>query len=168
MRKPVIRTETLLWSLAGLLFVAVAGVAVYKVWPLLNPVVTRSAVPDPDCDLRAGPCSLSLPGGGRISLGIEPRSIPVIQPLQLEVRVEGIDASRVEVDFQGIDMSMGFNRARLLPGGDGRFNGTGTIPVCIRNAMEWEARVLAETEEGLVSAPFRFITVKPGVNVPGQ
>jgi hypothetical protein len=32
--------------------------------------------------------------------------------------------------------------------------------------MEWEARVLIQTDEGLVSAPYRFITVKPGMEPP--
>jgi hypothetical protein len=58
------RTSIRLWILAGLLFAAVTAVAVYKVWPLLNPEVVAIAPLDPDCDLRAGPCRSSLPEGG--------------------------------------------------------------------------------------------------------
>ncbi|HHH39335.1 MAG TPA: hypothetical protein ENK50_07160 [Sedimenticola sp.] len=155
-----------MWLTAGLLFAAVAGVAAWKVWPLLNPKLAQIAPLDPDCDLRAGPCTGLLPGGGRITFGITPRSIPVIQPLRFDVTVEGVDARSAEVDLQGVDMNMGFNRPQLQPAGKGHFSGEAVIPVCVRNAMEWEARVLVETDQGLVAAPFRFITVKPGIELP--
>ena len=159
-------TTRVLWSAAILLFLAVAGVAVYKVWPLLNPTLSEVATLDPDCDLRAGPCTGQLADGTRITFGIEPREIPVVQPLNLEVTVEGREIFGVEVDFTGVDMNMGFNRPKLERVGEGRYSGGGILPVCIRNAMEWEARVLASTENGLVAAPFRFITVKPGGALP--
>ncbi len=161
------RSTTMLWLLAGVLFLAVAGIAAYKVWPLLHPELVAEAPLDPDCDLRAGPCTGVVPGGGRIRFGIVPRNIPVIQPLKFQVDVEGIDAREVEVDLQGTDMNMGYNRPRLQPKGGGHFEGEAVIPVCVRDAMEWEARVLVRTDEGLVSAPFRFITVKPGVSLQG-
>lgn len=159
------RNTTLLWLLAGGLFLALAGVAAYKVWPVLHPELVAEAPLDPACDLRAGPCTGTLPGGGRIRFGIEPRDIPVIQPLRFQVQVDGIDAREVEVDLQGVDMNMGYNRPRLSAVGNGRFEGEAVIPVCVRDAMEWEARVLVHTGDGLVAAPFRFITVKPGVTL---
>jgi len=165
---PLNLSRTLLWGIAIFLFAALSGVAMIRVWPLLNPDVTESATADSACDLRAGPCMSSLPGGGRISLSITPQTIPVLKPLTLEVKLDGLDAGSVEVDFQGIDMNMGFNRSRLDPKGEGVYSGTATIPVCIRDAMEWEARVLARTDKGLVAAPFRFITVKPGMDLPNH
>lgn len=160
------KTNKLLWLVAGLLFLALAGVATYKVWPLLNPKLAEVAPLESGCDLRAGPCTGVLPGGGRITFGISPRSIPVIEPLQFDVKLEGLDASAVEVDLQGVDMNMGFNRPRLQMAGEGHYAGKAIIPVCVRNAMEWEARVLVSTDKGLVAAPFRFITVKPGAELP--
>lgn len=157
-----------LWLVAGVLFLALAGVAVYRVWPLLNPDLTQIAPLDPGCDLRAGPCAGVLPGGGRITFGITPEAIPVLQPLRLDVRVQGLAAERVAVDFRGLEMNMGYNRPQLAAVAEGHFSGTGRIPVCVRDAMEWEARVLVESDRGLVAAPFRFITVKPGVELTPQ
>ncbi len=162
------RTTTTLWLLAGLLFLALAGVATYKVWPLLHPELVAEAPLDPECDLRAGPCTGILPDGGRISFAITPRDIPVIEPLRFQVELEDVDANGVEVDLQGVDMNMGYNRPRLDARGEGRFEGDAIIPVCVRDAMEWEARVLVRTNQGTVAAPFRFITVKPGVSVPAD
>lgn len=160
------RSTLTLWLIAGLLFAAVAVVAVYKVQPLLNPQIASLAPLDKACDLRAGPCSSTLPSGGRISLVIQPKAIPLIKPLKLQVEIEGINAQSVEVDFVGIGMEMGFNRPKLAPVAAGRFAGEGILPVCVRDAMEWEARVLVQSDRGLLAAPFRFITVRPGVDLP--
>jgi len=51
-----------LWVVAAVLFLAVAGVAAYKVLPLLDPEVVRIAALDQECDLRAGPCTGQLSG----------------------------------------------------------------------------------------------------------
>jgi hypothetical protein len=161
-----VKSNLLLWSLVGVMLAAIAAVAIIKSWPLLFPEVLVSAPLDTACDLRAGPCVSALPGGGQVSFGIEPRSIPVVRPLQYEVHVEGLDVQQVEVDFSGVDMNMGFNRSLLEDRQNGLFTGKGMLPVCVRDAMEWEARVLLHTEKGLVSAPYRFITVKPGMELP--
>ncbi len=148
--------------------VAVAAVAVYKSWPLLFPEIHLVAPLNSDCDLRAGPCVSPLPDGASVSFAIEPRSIPVVRTLQFQVQVEGLDVKRVEIDFSGVDMNMGFNRPALEKQQEGRFAGKGMLPVCVRDAMEWEAKVLLHTDQGLVSAPYRFITVKPGMELPAN
>jgi len=160
------KRKTALWMLVGLLLLAVMAVAAYRIWPLLNPEVSETAPLSSDCDLRAGPCSATFANGGKVSFAIKPRDIPVVKPLQLEVTLEGLEAQGVEVDFQGTDMNMGYNRAKLEPDGTGRFVGNGMLPVCVRYAMEWEARVLLHIDRGLLAAPFRFITVTPGVEPP--
>ena len=157
------KSKLFLWSLAGLVFVTVSAVALYKAWPLFFPKELVRAPLDASCDLRAGPCLSPLPDGGSVSLSVEPRSIPVVQPLRFEVRVDGLEVNRVEIDFSGVDMNMGFNRPALEKQQGGLFTGNGMLPVCVRDAMEWEAKVLMHTERGLISAPYRFITVKPGM-----
>lgn len=158
----ITRSNALLWALSLVLFLALAGASIYKAWPLLFPEIVVSAALDPECDLRAGSCVSELPQGGSIRFAIEPRSLPPLRPLQLEVFVEGMDAHGVEVDFSGLGMNMGFNRPRLDQVGAGHFVGQGTLPVCVRDSMEWEAKVLVSTDEGLVVAPYRFVARKSG------
>jgi hypothetical protein len=157
-----------LWVVVGLLFAALAGVALYKAYPLLNPTVAVRAPLNPQCSLRAGPCEVVFPDGARVKFSIEPRAIPVVKPLRFEVETQGMEGTAVEIDFQGTDMNMGFNRAKLSAAGEGRFAGDGMLPVCVREAMEWEARVLIDTNAGLMEAPFRFITVQPGMPPPDE
>lgn len=160
--------ERNLWIVVGLLFLALIGVAIYKFQPLLNPELAAVASVDPKCDLRAGPCVGKFPDGTEVSFGIEPRSIPLVKPLQLKAEVNGASAQGVEVDFVGLNMEMGFNRSRLKADGNGRFSGTGVLPVCIMTVMQWEARVLVKTERGLIAAPFRFNTTRAGYPLSGQ
>ena len=158
--------NTALWSLVGVLLLAVIGVALYRVWPLLHPEVALQVPADPSCDLRAGPCISTLHETGSVSFSISPNSIPLVKPLQLRVELQGLKAEQVEVDFSGVDMDMGFNRIRLEPQGQGTYTGGGILPVCVRDAMEWEAKVLISNDQSLSSIAYRFITVRPGVPIP--
>lgn len=114
---------------------------------------------DPACDLRQGSCTSRLQGG-KVTFGIEPRTLPVLKPLALSVSVEGVKTRRIEANFNGVDMNMGLNHAELPAAGDGKFSGTITIPVCVRNSMEWEAKVLLHTPDGIIAVPYRFWTSK--------
>lgn len=156
----------LLWALLGLLFAAICLVALYKTWPMLFPDAALKAVVDPACDLRAGACKTRLNDGASVTFSIEPRDIPVVKPLQLRVSIDGINAKSIEVDFSGVDMNMGFNRTRLNSISEGRFSGQAMLPVCVWDAMEWEAQVLIDTQMGLISVPYRFTTVRPGASLP--
>lgn len=158
--------RSFLWALAGVLGLAVAAALVFKIWPVLHPQAALRLALDPACDLRQEACVSSLPGGGSVRLGVQPRGIPVLRPLQLEVTVKGLEVSAVEVDFSGVDMSMGFNRPQLQRQSDGRFTGTAMLPVCVRERMQWEGLVMLHTQSGVVAAPYRFWTVRPGVDLP--
>ena len=161
--------QALLWILGAFLAAAVIGVVVYKTWPLLHPVAAERAALRLDCDLRAEPCTVSFASGGQVTLDIEPRGIPAVEPLTIDVRLDGLASpERIEVDFAGVDMDMGFNRAALAPVADAdgtqHFRGNGMLPVCVRERMTWEARVLLYYPEGLRAAPFRFDSLRPGAN----
>lgn len=151
---------TLAWLVVGVVLLSLAGVLVRAAWPVLFPDVVAVAPLDPDCDLRAGSCTAILPDGAKIGFGIEPHRIPVLEPLRLVVHVDGVEAHSMEVNFAGTDMNMGYNRVVLTQEAEGLWRGEGTLPVCVRDVMNWEATVLVETDEGLKAAPFRFDTYR--------
>lgn len=151
-------SQVLIWSLVAGLFLSVAGLALYRVWPLLHPPISAVAPLDKQCELRRGPCTGTLPNGGRIRFAITPQTLPVAQPLHLSVWLEGVGGQAVEVDFSGVEMAMGYNRPRLTQVAAGVFVGNGMLPVCLHESMTWEARVLVQTSQGLLAAPFRFVT----------
>jgi hypothetical protein len=148
----------LLWGIALTLIASVLVVVVIKVRPILQPQALVLASPDPACDLTTGPCTARFPGGGSATLSVEPKGIPPIEPLHLSVELQGIDAASVQVDFAGVGMDMGYNRRSLTETGPGIYRGQGMLPICVRDRMAWEARVLIGTPAGLLAAPFRFET----------
>jgi len=146
-------------AILGIVLVAVVG---YKLSPLLLPKADVSATVEPGCDLHKRACVARLPDGGRIELSITPRPIPMITPLLVEVKTTGIEASKVEVDFAGVDMNMGYNRPELTGAGaasPGLFRAEAMLPVCVTGKMAWAATVLVETGRERIAAPFRFNSV---------
>ena len=152
------KTKLVWLSLLGAFALGMIAFSLYRVWPILFPQVVAIAPLVPSCDLRQGPCTGGLPEGGKVRFEIEPRSIPVLQTLALSVYIEGLGVHAVEVNFAGTDMNMGYNRVQLEAGGSDHWQGQVTLPICVRNRMNWEAKVLLTTDLGLMAVPFRFTT----------
>ncbi len=112
------------------------------------------------CELRLGSCRFPLEGGGEVAFSIEPASIPLMQTLELAVRVEGLGVDGVQVDIRGLNMEMGLNRTRLQRLEDGRWRGETILPLCSQRRMIWEAAVQLDGAERL-ELPFRFETLRP-------
>jgi len=149
-----------LWTIVAVLVLAILLAVSYKLKDIFQPSVTSTAALNESCDLRSAPCTSELPGGGKVSLSINPKDIPILRPLTLNVTIDGVEASSVEVDFIGIGMEMGYNRPKLNAIDKTNFKGEAILPVCVRSKMDWEARVLLKTDKGTIMAPFRFFTTK--------
>jgi len=161
--KPEQSTKLFRYIAIALLATAGAGLAFIKTSPWSGPRARIQMDLDRGCDLRAGPCTSALQDGRAIRFSIEPRSIPPLVPLQLRVDAIGFAAQAVTVDLNGVGMPMGLNRVFLSQVPDGHFAASGSLSVCIRDAMEWEALVTVVSDDVEIAAPFRFITVKNGV-----
>ncbi len=151
------------WLMPLLLILITAGIAGLSFYfkDYFKPKNAIELALDPSCDLHQGPCALSLPGGGQMRFSITPKSIPLTQPLSLEVATSGNPVvNAVEVDFSGVNMNMGYNRPRLKRVEEGLFRGEGLLPVCIRRRMDWRAKVMLHTDQGVYIVPFEFETVK--------
>ena len=157
------RPTRLLWYLAAALLPAVGAFMVFEHWTSPDPRVQIDAALDPECDLRTGPCTSRLNDGRSVRFSIEPRSIPPLTPLQLRVDTVGFNAQEVSVGLNGVGMHMGFNQVTLSKHPQGYFSATGSLSVCIRDLMEWEAVVTLVSEDTLIYAPFRFITTKNAI-----
>ncbi len=156
--------SALLWLAATALALTAIAVSVYKAWPLLYPQTAERARLNPDCNLRQAACSVRFQSGGSVVLDIQPRGIPVLRPLQIQVELDALPTpQRVELDFAGFDMDMGYNRVVLHAGSDTAaryYSGSGMLPICVRDRMTWEARVLLYLPDGILAAPFRFETYR--------
>ncbi|MBL8432365.1 MAG: hypothetical protein JNK80_08220 [Dechloromonas sp.] len=148
--------KKILMDVIGILLIALVVVVGYKLSPLLLPRADVVIQPDPACDLQRQACAVTLPAGGSAELAMTPRPIPMAMPFEVQVTTGGFVATRVEVDFSGIDMNMGLNRPQLTPRAGGSFAGQATLPVCITGTMDWQATVLIETGGERIAIPYRF------------
>lgn len=149
------------WLVIGLLLLAIATAGGWKLYQVLAPQRVATATLNKDCDLAITDCNSIFPDGTTVSLSIEPRPIPVLKPLKLTSKINGIDVDSVEVDIVGLGMNMGYIRPELSSiDPNGKFSGDSILPVCILDEMEWEARVMIHSNDGLMVAPFRFVTKK--------
>lgn len=139
--------------IGALLVIAVAG---HQFSPLLLPKADVTGVVVPGCDLHLHACAAILPQGGRLELSITPRPIPFLQTLRVEVTVSGVEARKVEVDFAGETMNMGYNRGELFATRGNTYAGEAALPVCVSGSMAWVATVIVEGDAKRIAVPFRF------------
>lgn len=143
-------------TLGTALALACLAVVAHKLAPRPHADAGRVAEAPAGCDLNASRCAVDLPGGGRVELSISPQPIPVVKPLRIDVRITGIVAHRVEMDFSGRTMDMGSNRTVLASVGEGSYRGSAMLPVCVTGRMDWQATLSVDTESGQRAARFVF------------
>jgi hypothetical protein len=146
------------WVVNLAMIAALIGVAFLgrQFSPLQLPKADLTGVVEPGCDLQKRSCVATLPDGGRLEFSIAPRPIPLLQALRVEVTVTGLGPRKVEVDFAGASMNMGYNRGELAITTPGSYAGQASLPVCVSGSMAWVATVIVETDGQRISVPFRF------------
>jgi hypothetical protein len=155
MKSPIIRR--LLLPLIYGLTIALLVVIGYKLAPTLFPPADARVLPDPGCDLQRTACSATV-ADGQIALNFLTRPIPLAKPFQVSLATRGINPGKVELDFAGIEMDMGYNRTVLKSAGDGNYFAEITLPVCITGRMKWRATVIVHTRRERLSIPYEFLT----------
>jgi len=154
------KRTSLMLAISGLLIIILLLVGYYKVEIARKNTILARIDPDKSCDLQKTACTLLLPGDGKVTLNIQPKPIPLVQNFSIQVNTQAINTELVSVDFKGTSMNMGPNNVTLKASSANKFSGTGMLPVCIRNSMQWQADVYIQTSDGIVVAPFIFTTRK--------
>ena len=149
--------KKILIDLIGILLIALVVVVGYKLSPMLLPKVDVTVQPDSSCDLQQQACTVKLPNGGEVTLAMGTRPVPMVKPFEVQVTTSGFTPGRIDIDFAGVDMNMGYNRPELLARGNGRFTTGATLPVCITGLMDWQVTLLIERGSESIAIPFRLI-----------
>ena len=114
-------------------------------------------IPPLPCDLHTGACIASR-GNQQLQLRITPGPLESLKPLDVEVRLQHLDARQVMLDLQGVDMYMGLNQIHLTQDETRPdiWRGTTELAVCTTGEMTWQASVYVDTPEHLYSTAFNF------------
>lgn len=162
-----VRSRRRLLIVMGLLGISIALAQVFKdrLFNLVSGQPEVTLITPPPCNLNQERCLLPVitPVSSEApwSFGITPRPIPVSKPLTLTLAppdrpLEANQPSAVWVDLTGDSMDMGLIRIALTPTPDGRWEGTGSIPVCITGQMRWRARLHMQLAQTLIQADWVF------------
>ncbi len=150
--------KKILIDLIALLCISLIVVVGYKLSPLLLPKADVTIRPDPVCDLQHDTCTVSLPSGGTVEIAMGTQPIPLMRPFRINVTTRNFSPSRMEMDFAGLEMNMGFNRIELARIDDAHHVGEASLPVCISGRMAWQATLLIETGGERIAIPYRFVS----------
>ncbi|MEE9303991.1 MAG: hypothetical protein V3U84_09400 [Thiotrichaceae bacterium] len=163
------------WIVAALALVVVALWGNKYKNSLIEVKVIETAILQPACDLRQAPCTARFADGDSITLEIDPKYIPLLEPLKLIVTLRNNsypETVKIDVQFEGTNMEMPFIRSTLHPlppqAQDQKniqkdqkvYSGKAILPVCTLQRMEWEARLSIQTPMGIKVAIFPFYTLK--------
>lgn len=72
---------------------------------------------------------------------LSPRPIPVLQPINIELRLTSPASVEVLASLNGVDMDMGPNSVRLQRADAGLWHGRMTVPICLTGTMRWQLRL---------------------------
>ncbi|WP_062268622.1 hypothetical protein [Endozoicomonas arenosclerae] len=111
------------------------------------------------CQVAEG-CRL-MTDSGQIDLNIKPASLPKLEPLDIEVRLEGMSADKVTMEFLGRDMPMGlapfplYKQSSFL--GPSVYSGVGNLTFCtVDKNMTWMARLVIESDSVVTTVVFEL------------
>ncbi|HEX8979751.1 MAG TPA: hypothetical protein VF811_08600 [Parasulfuritortus sp.] len=132
------------------------GIGVIALMLVRFPVLAKKAdhiLPlDPACTLSTGECTRTLPDGTEIRMRLDPDQPAALKPFDVDVRVFGGEAIRVE--FAVRDADGGLDQAPLERVGPGHWQGQGRLSWCGNAAMTATALVDSNGREWRV--PFAF------------
>jgi len=136
-------------------FVLIDAKDVYQWW-VGNTTFVNS---DTTCDLHKNACDVRLNDGSPLRLEIEPKNIPLMQPLQFKVTTS-LDVPTIEIKLFATNMNMGLHTIKLAQTAKGVYEGEGMLPTCITGNMIWQANVIANQKNKSLGAIFSFKTDK--------
>jgi hypothetical protein len=153
----------ILLDTAVMLVIALVSVIGFKLSPMLVPRAEKLLTAEPGCNLQRAACSV-VSDEGSFEISLAPQPIATAKPLRIEVRTSSNKVSRIDADFAGVGMNMGYFRPALQAHGDGLFAADLSLPVCISGHMLWDLTLLVETGTTFLVIPLRFSTPDTGTN----
>lgn len=100
-----------------------------------------------NCQLPETACSTTFMHGKKLRLTLLLDEPQPLEPLPLQVELQGFSAAELaalslEVDLQGRDMYMGYNRTPMNYQGFGLYNATPRLSICTEESMVWRLSLL--------------------------
>ena len=87
-----------------------------------------------------------------------PKDIVFLERFPIEVKLDGIPAAKVTVEFRMVGMDMGLNFYQLQQGNKDKsiWMGEGVLPVCTTGRTDWQSIISIEQEGEIQQVVFQF------------
>ncbi len=115
---------------------------------------------DKSCDLHDTECEVTLKDGSKMTLSIEPKTIPLMKPIKLVLFTKGIDLKSLELKIFATNMNMGLIETHMKRVSKNHYETKLTLPSCIVGNMIWNANIIANKPTKSIGAVFEFQTGK--------
>lgn len=114
---------------------------------------------DSSCDLHVSSCSVVLESNNTMSFDIEPKSIPLMEPLKLTAILEKpIDETTLDLAIYATNMNMGYHTFTMKKVAPKTYEATGILPTCTVGDMIWRAEVSIDKPTKSYGGAFTFQT----------
>jgi hypothetical protein len=113
---------------------------------------------DPNCHLHLQSCTSNYQQMS-FTLDITPKPIPIAKQLNVNAQIQGVAPTQVQLDINGSNMYMGYNRITLRQQQDGSWTGKSLLAFCTTDAMQWQLTLLVDLPDGAqLQIPFPLTT----------
>lgn len=113
---------------------------------------------DAKCDLHKSSCDITLQDGTSFQLTIEPKTIPLMEPLTFILKSNNPNLQALKLNIYATNMFMGDFNIPLKNIGNGTYKAVGTLPTCQVGNMQWNADIRLEKLHKTIGARFQFKT----------
>lgn len=147
------------WLLFVIPFVAImiSGLTWWLNQPNEHDKVSIFTLPT-NCQLHTGDCMIEQEGLS-VKLSINPQPIPIAKALNIKANIEGAAATQVQLDINGSNMYMGYNRINLNHNEHDEWQGKSILSFCTIDEMQWQITLLITLADGRqIQAPFPLTT----------
>ncbi len=117
----------------------------------------RIYFPASECLQPKESCATRLPTGEALALKILPTPLPVLSPVAIELRLQALNASNVEIQFSNADKTLEAHHLNLALHGPGYYTGQTILPTYNQEYTLWKVMVKVSCVDSEYWAPFELV-----------
>lgn len=118
------------------------------------------SIQDSNCDLKKGPCEVTVKDGTKFELEIFPKHIPLMENIKFRVKSSNDKLNDLNINIYSTNMMMGYFNLKFENLGNGLYETKGTLPTCPVGNMQWNADIDIDKMSERIGARFQFKTTR--------
>ena len=123
-----------------------------------SPEMVKLIKEDPDCKLEIKDCVIDVPQFGELKVNVTNRPFKFNKSMDFHIEFQGLRNGALELDLQGSEMDMGFNRYNLFPAERGKWRAKIVYPKCLEKKMNWTNTIIIVEKGTPNRSAVRFTT----------